>query len=305
MENVENFYFSLIYNKISSGKNCLKVVDYFFSQKIVYFFNNLMYTNRSLFILWGDGMMNVDILWANFLEQIKDELTSLSFDTWFSNTELYKLKDDKAYIIVPMPIHKKHLIDNYYQLINDTLNDITGNNYEIVLLLKEEIEEEFSKKDDNIIIVDETKRKNNSFEQTNLKSKYTFDNFIVGNSNKFAQAAALSVAENPGNMYNPLFIYGNSGLGKTHLMHAIGNYIVKNTNKRVLYVTSDQFIQDFIGINKKDDSGTNFNYVDFFKNKYRNIDVLIIDDIQFLGELLRLNKNFFTHLILYIMIVNK
>ena len=237
--------------------------------------------------------MNVDILWSNFLGQIKDELTSLSFDTWFSNTELYKLKDDKAYIIVPMPIHKKHLIDNYSQLITDTLNDITGSNYEIVLLLKEEIEEELEKKEENIIIVDETKEKFNSFEQTNLKSKYTFDNFIVGNSNKFAQAAALSVAENPGNMYNPLFIYGNSGLGKTHLMHAIGNYIAKNTNKRVLYVTSDQFIQDFIGINKKDDNGTNFNYVDFFKNKYRNIDVLIIDDIQFLGGATQTQQEFF------------
>ena len=132
-----------------------------------------------------------------------------------------------------------------------------------------------------------------SFEKSNLISKYTFENFIVGNSNKLAHAAALSVAENPGNMYNPLFIYGNSGLGKTHLMHAIGNYITENSNRRVLYVTSDQFVQDFIGITKKDDDGTNFNYIDFFKNKYRNIDVLIIDDIQFLGGATKTQQEFF------------
>ena len=94
-------------------------------------------------------------------------------------------------------------------------------------------------------------------------------------------------------MYNPLFIYGNSGLGKTHLMQAIGNYIVKNTNKRVLYVTSDQFINDFLGLNKKDKDGTNFDYVDLFKDKYRNIDVLIIDDIQFLGNAPKTQNEFF------------
>ncbi len=232
--------------------------------------------------------MNVDILWAKFLGLAKDELTSLAFDTWFADTQLYKLVNDKAYIVVPMPIHKKHLIDNYSQLIKDNLTEITGSQYEIVLLLKEEIEKEFPPEK----VIPQNKQNDNSI-NSNLNSKYTFDNFIVGNSNKFAQAAALSVAENPGSMYNPLFIYGNSGLGKTHLMHAIGNYIVLNSNKRVLYVTSDQFIQDFIGINKKDNNGTNFNYVDFFKNKYRNVDVLIIDDIQFLGGATQTQQEFF------------
>ena len=126
-----------------------------------------------------------------------------------------------------------------------------------------------------------------------MNPKYTFENFIVGDSNKFAQAAACSVAENPGKMYNPLFLYGNSGLGKTHLMHAMGNYIVEHSNKKVLYVTSDQFIDDFIGINKKDDNGTNFDSVNFFKNKYRNIDVLMIDDIQFLGRATQSQQEFF------------
>ena len=241
--------------------------------------------------------MNVDILWSKFLTEVKDDLTSLSFDTWFKDTELHKLDGGKAYIIVPMPIHKKHLADNYSDLILNHLNNITGTNFELVFLLKEEIVEE----EEKTIEIEQGDIQNNNENfgvphnqaQSNLKSKYTFDNFIVGNSNKFAHAAALSVAENPGNMYNPLFIYGNSGLGKTHLMHAIGNYITENSNRRVLYVTSDQFIQDFIGINKKDDKGTNFNYVDFFKNKYRNIDVLIIDDIQFLGGATQTQQEFF------------
>jgi len=240
--------------------------------------------------------MNVDIIWTSFLSQIKDELTSLSFDTWFKDTELYKLNNGKAYIIVPMPIHKKHLLDNYSELIVSKLNDITDTNFELVFMLKEEInEEEIKDKNISTNIVDNNFSPGvpNNTANSNLNKKYNFDNFIVGNSNKFAHAAALSVAENPGNMYNPLFIYGNSGLGKTHLMHAIGNYIVENSNRKVLYVNSDQFIEDFVGTSKRDDKGTNFNYIDFFKNKYRNIDVLIIDDIQFLGGATQTQQEFF------------
>ena len=241
--------------------------------------------------------MNVDVLWNNFLSQIKEDLSALAFDTWFNDTKLYELKDGKAIIVVPMQIHKKHLADKYSSLIIEKLNNITGTNFELEFLLEDEIKKETNNNINNNYIITENNNTNNgvppnSF-QSNLKSKYSFNNFIVGNSNKFAHAAALSVAENPGNMYNPLFIYGNSGLGKTHLMHAIGNYIMENSNRRVLYVTSDQFIQDFIGINKRDEKGTNFNYVDFFKNKYRNVDVLIIDDIQFLGGATQTQQEFF------------
>lgn len=231
--------------------------------------------------------MNVDIIWNNALKDIKEELSSLAFSTWFQDVTLKEIKDDTAIIIVPMAIHKRHLYDNYRNLIQDSLNKITGTNFELEFYLENEVKE-----------VDEeqtTKEKEDNFpkQKSNLNSNYLFDNFIVGNSNKFAQAAALSVAENPGKIYNPLFIYGNSGLGKTHLMHAIGNYIVQNSQKKVLYVTSDQFRDDFVGINRKDKDGTNFNYVEFFKNKYRNIDVLIIDDIQFLGGATQTQQEFF------------
>ncbi|MDD4644031.1 MAG: chromosomal replication initiator protein DnaA, partial [Bacilli bacterium] len=115
----------------------------------------------------------------------------------------------------------------------------------------------------------------------------------VGESNFFAHAAAVSVAENPGKAYNPLFIYGNSGLGKTHLMHAIGNHIVRNTNKKVLYVTSEKFVSDFLNLTKRDSNGTNYDYIEFFKDKYRNIDVLIIDDIQMLSGAPASQQEFF------------
>lgn len=237
--------------------------------------------------------MNFDVVWQRFLREIKDELSSLAFETWFNDTKLYKIENSRAYIIVPMPIHKKHLSDNYLNKILNILNNLTGSSLEIEFLLEDEIKILEDQQQEKHKIENIPDSITNNRKTSNLNSKYTFDNFIVGNSNKFAHAAALSVAENPGKMYNPLFLYGNSGLGKTHLMHAIGNYIVEVSNKRVLYVTSDQFIQDFIGINKKDSNGTNFNHVDFFKNKYRNVDVLIIDDIQFLGGATQTQQEFF------------
>lgn len=240
----------------------------------------------------GSDKMDVTILWSNFLESIKKEVTSLSYDTWFKETKLYEIKDGKAIVIVPMPIHKKHLSDNYRSLIEETFNKITGSNFEFEFLLQEEIGEKTIEKQEEIPPIQEGIPYNNPID-SNLNPNYTFQTFIVGNSNRFAHAAALSIAENPGKMYNPLFIYGNSGLGKTHLMHAIGNYIVQNSNKKVLYVTSEQFITDFLGINKKDEMGTNFNYVDYFKNKYRNVDVLMIDDIQFLGGATQTQTEFF------------
>ena len=237
--------------------------------------------------------MNIDIVWSNLLNQLKDELTSLSYDTWFKETKLHKLENGMATIIVPMPIHKKHLLDSYSNVIIKKLFDITNSNYELNFLLEEEVVEEEeiveSVTSSNKIAFNNSEIKVNS----NLIREYKFDNFIVGNSNKFAHAAALSVAEHPGTMYNPLFLYGDSGLGKTHLMHAIGNYIAENLNKKVLYVTSEQFIEEFVKSTRKDDNEQNFNYVEFFKNKYRSIDVLIIDDIQFLGGAQQSQQEFF------------
>ena len=229
--------------------------------------------------------MDIDKLWNIFLEKIKTKISKISYDTWFADSKLYKIVDNKAIVVVSMHIQKKNLKENYNDLIEEVFTEISGSNFKFDYLLEEEIENNIE------INTDEIGVPNNNFE-TNLISKYNFDNFVVGESNKFAQATALAVAENPGQMYNPLFIYGKSGLGKTHLMHAIGNYIVQNKNKRVLYVTCERFVEDFIGITRKKNKN-NFDNVEIFKKKYRDIDVLIIDDIQYLGNANQTQQEFF------------
>jgi len=170
-------------------------------------------------------------------------------------------------------------------LIVETFNEITGTNFDFEFLLEEEVINQ--KK----VIPIETGVPFNNPEQANLNPNYLFDTYVVGDANRFAFTAALAVAENPGKAYNPLFLYASSGLGKTHLMQSIGNYIIKQSNKKVLYVTSDKFISDFIGINRK--SNNNYDNIDYFKDKYRNIDVLIIDDIQFLANATQSQQEFF------------
>ena len=240
--------------------------------------------------------MNLEIVWSNFLQKMKDDLTPLSYETWFQDTKLVALKDSTAFVIVPMELHKKHLIDNYQEIMEDKITEVLGSSYTFSFYIEEEWENEEDKFDEDLLNFNSNKDIVVDFQssvEANLNTNYTFDSFIVGASNRFAFTASRAVAEKPGKAYNPLFLYGKSGLGKTHLMHAIGNYIIDHTDKRVLYVTSEQFRQDFIKANRKDDSGTNFNYVDFFKSKYRDIDVLLIDDIQFLGGASKSQEEFF------------
>ncbi len=227
--------------------------------------------------------MDSNFSWDEFLSIIKLKLSSVSFDTWFKDTKLSKITNDSIDIEVPMTFHKNFLNDNYYDLIESILKDLTGKNYDITFV----VEDDIKIKTENEAKTDTNKTSFNS----NLNPKYTFENFVIGDSNRFAQTAAVAVAEQPGKVYNPLFIHGKSGLGKTHLMHAIGNYITENSHKNVLYVTSDKFITDFIGINKKDTD--NYDVIEHFKDKYRNIDVLIIDDIQFLGGAEKTQQEFF------------
>lgn len=232
--------------------------------------------------------MNYNIIWDNFLEKIKEKVSSLSYETWFKDTSLYDINHGTFRVIVPMSIHKTHINDKYKDIIDEILSTAYSEYKNIEYFLQDEIVDiKQEEKKENFI----NNTSNNNFE-TNLIKKYTFENFVVGNSNRLAHATAVAVAENPGSIYNPLFIYGNSGLGKTHLMHAIGNYIHEHSNKKVLYVTSDKFIEDFVGINKKNNDN-NFDVIDLFKDKYRNIDVLIIDDIQFLGGTTQSQQEFF------------
>ena len=231
--------------------------------------------------------MNIDSIWDSFLSHIKNYLTPVLYEIWFSETKLIGLDDKQATILVPMDVHKKHLKDDYYGLVEKIFTEVTGSNFKFEFLTPEEIEKN--------IIIDTNEigvPKYDNFE-SNLDNRYTFENFISGESNKFAKAISLAVAEKPGTMYNPLFIYGSSGLGKTHLMHAIGNYIFENNHKRVLYVTSEKFTNDFFEIYQKNKNKDNYNQIGDFKNKYRDIDVLMIDDIQYLEVSPTIQQEFF------------
>ncbi len=231
--------------------------------------------------------MNIDNIWNSFLEKIKSMIASISYDTWFKDTKLLSLDNNVAKVLVDSPMQKAQLEGTWYQTISDVFSEITNTSFDFEFVFEDDVKENINISVENVGVPINTP------EKSNLNPKYTFDSFIVGDSNKFAYMAAVSVAENPGKTYNPLFLYGNSGLGKTHLMHAIGNFIIENSNKKVLYVTSEQFISDFLNINKKDESGTNFDYIDSFKSKYRGVDVLIIDDIQFLGSATQTQQEFF------------
>ena len=237
---------------------------------------------------------NSDI-WSNILKKISLELSSVSYETWFEETKLYELKNGIAKILVPYAMHKDHLKEKYSDLIKSKFIEEIGDNVELEFLIDDEIEEINNEENENLNNNDdEVYEENNNFNfESHLNKKYTFDNFVVGNSNKFAQMAALAVAENPGSIYNPLFIYGNSGLGKTHLMHAIGNYIEANSKKKVLYITSETFCNDFIDMTKKENNKSDFDNIAYFKKKYRGIDVLIVDDIQFLAKRTESQKEFF------------
>lgn len=218
--------------------------------------------------------MDLNNIWETFLQRIQKAVATFSYNTWFKDTKLVELRDNKAIIEVPMEIHKKHLRDSYSEMIEEIFTDITGTNFQMEYYLKEEFENKDTFKF-------ETHEDDENF-KTNLNPNYTFDTFIVGESNKFAQAIALAVAEKPGFVYNPLFIYSNSGLGKTHLMHAIGNYVHNTSKKRVLYVPADQFVNDFQESYRKNKNDHDFESLEQFKKKYRDVDVLLIDDIQYL-----------------------
>ena len=225
--------------------------------------------------------MNTQDIWNNFLTKIKSKVSLMSYNYIFKDLKLYSYKNSKATIVVPTnELLLQNITKNYGNIIEEVLNDITNDTVEIEYVFEENI--------DKVIEVEEDKLENDLADEinnytysSNFNPKYTFDTFVVGESNKLAYGTALAVAQNPGKLYNPYFIYASSGLGKTHLMHAIGNYIVTHSDKKVLYITAEQFSNDYISILNANIKN-NVSYLEAFREKYRNVDVLMIDDIQFL-----------------------
>lgn len=242
-------------------------------------------------------LMNDKLLWQKVLDNISNIVDPMSYETWFKSCDFIGVDRNNIRLVIPIMWYKTHIEENYKDIIIDSFNKfLTEPVDKIMYILKDNVADVLESDKEKSNVVSEKVVNNSNYIRnhvSNLNKNYTFESFVVGESNKFAQAAALAVAENPGTMYNPLFIYGNSGLGKTHLMHSIGNYIESKYNKKVLYVTSDDFMNDFTGLARKGNSGSNLDYAEFFKNKYRNVDVLLIDDIQFLGGAEKTQQEFF------------
>ncbi len=222
--------------------------------------------------------MKTQEIFDKFLAEIQEQVSPTTYATWFKGLELISMDDKTITLKVPLAVHKQILKLQYLDLIDDTLYSLTGINYELTLLTEDEILEK-----DNKTLEEAIEEEYQTVEwNTNLNPNLNFDNYVVGESNRLAFISAMNVAQAPGTTRNPLFIYGRSGIGKTHLMHAIGNYITEHSNKKVLYTTSNDFRDEYVGISKMDSGKDTLKYANNFKNKYRNVDVLIIDDIQFL-----------------------
>ncbi len=223
-------------------------------------------------------MSQINEIWDEIKETIRTEynITEISFNTWISPLQFHDVEDNKIIIIVPSdkgPI-LNYLENKYKDCFKVTISEMMDHTYDdVIFKLEKDVDSSFKKE----VISDPVY--NINYETANLNPKYTFKNFVVGNTNKMAYSASLAVAESPGTAYNPLFIYGGPGLGKTHLMHAIGHFILENNpNLKVLYVTSEQFTNEVI------ESVRSGNVSDTTKlrEKYRTVDVLMVDDVQFI-----------------------
>ena len=224
---------------------------------------------------------------AKIKELLKPEVTKISYDTWILPLDIRSIDGDNIVFTTISEFQKDFIENKYRSLIFNTLRYITNKDWTFSVI-------DLSKEDQNTkgdeLVIKDNKNSNSAEVETNkstLNPKYTFETFVVGNSNRFAHAAALAVGNEPGKAYNPLFLYGGVGLGKTHLMHAIGNRILENSaNTNVLYVTSEKFTNQLVNAIKD-------NKNEVFRNKYRSIDVLLIDDIQFIAGKERIQEEFF------------
>ena len=214
-------------------------------------------------------------------ELLKNEMTNISYTTWIKSLEIDSFENSNIVLLATSSIQKDAVESRFYDLIVNTFNFLTNKTCTVTISDKSTMAPKPAETN-NITNIE-------NYNSTFLNPKYTFESFVVGNNNRFAQAAALAVAEAPSISYNPLFIYGKVGLGKTHLMHAIGNEIIRNNpNTKILYVTSENFTNELINAIKD----SNFKN-ELFRNKYRTIDVLLIDDIQFIAGKATAQEEFF------------
>ena len=225
----------------------------------------------------------VEEKWPEIIEhlRVEHELSNVSFTTWIQPLKVYDVIDDTVFILVNMNASVEYIEKKYLLPLKVCIAEITGVEYEVKFISEDS--SQLTELQSLAAEANQHKRTKSLAEKAGLNPKYTFDTFVVGGNNNFAHAASLAVAESPGEVYNPLFIYGGVGLGKTHLMHSIAHFILeKNPKKKVLYVTSETFTNELIDALKNGKTSGNESAIVKFREKYRNNDVLLIDDIQFI-----------------------
>ncbi len=228
-------------------------------------------------------MNEVQEKWPEIIEhlRVEHELSNVSFSTWIKPLKVYDVVDHTVYILVNMNASVEYIEKKYLLPLKVSIAEVTGTEYDVVFLSEDD--ERLTTISDAVPETSQKKRSQSAAEKAGLNPKYTFDSFVVGGNNNFAHAASLAVAESPGEVYNPLFLYGGVGLGKTHLMHSIAHFILdKDPKKKVLYVTSETFTNELITALKAGKTSDNESAIAQFRDKYRNNDVLLIDDIQFI-----------------------
>ena len=221
--------------------------------------------------------------WPEIIEhlRVEHELSNVSFSTWIQPLKVYDVIDNTVFILVNMNASVEYIEKKYLLPLKVCIAEITGIEFEVVFISEDD--DKLNEIQSMSIEATNKKKTKSAAEKAGLNPKYTFDTFVVGGNNNFAHAASLAVAESPGEVYNPLFLYGGVGLGKTHLMHSIAHFILdKNPKKKVLYVTSETFTNELIEALKNGKTAGNESAMSKFRDKYRNNDVLLIDDIQFI-----------------------
>lgn len=225
-------------------------------------------------------MSNYEELWSGVLDTLRENISEQGFNTWFGETEVLNLTDNKLIVKVPTQFIADYLNSNYSELVTEICFNLYNNKYNIRFTGVNPVKQEIKYKP-------KTRPSKIGNFQTKLNKNYNFNEFVIGANNKFAHSASLAVAESPGNIYNPLFIYGESGMGKTHLMQAVGNYVVDELpGKQVFYISTEEFTNEMI-------DAIRTNKMPAFRNKFRNIDVLLIDDIHFLSKKEGTQEEFF------------